>query len=47
MVTYLSKQEAPDANPKVIQQIYLTGNLECTGLFFIIRQVKESILDFS
>ena len=43
----LSKQQALDADPKAIQQINFTGNLEkkCK-IFFIIEKAKETILDF-
>ena len=44
----LSKQQALDANPKAIQQINFTGNLDRprqTTLFFIIEEAKETILD--
>ena len=46
----LSKQRALDANPKAIQKINFTANLdrtENTTMFFIIEEAKESILDFS
>ena len=46
----LSKQRALDANPKAIQKINFTPNLdrtENTTMFFIIEEAKESILDFS
>ena len=48
----LSKQEALDTDPKAIQQINLTGNLEReqnanTTLFFIIEEAKETVLNFS
>ena len=44
----LSKQQALDANPKAIQQIHFTGNLEENAtMFFIIEEAKETILDFS
>ena len=39
-----------DADPKVMQQINFTGNLEQDGntaMLFIIEEVKETILDFS
>ena len=38
-----------DADPKVIQQIDFTVNLERAGnktMFLIIEEVKETILDF-
>ena len=46
----LSKQQALDADPKAMQQIYFTGNLDSgsqTAMYFIIEEVKETILDFS
>ena len=44
----LSKQQALDADPKVIQQINFTGNLEQqVTIFFIIEEAKETVLDFS
>ena len=46
----LSKQQALDADPKAIQQINFTGNLERDNgaiMFFIIEKVKETILDFT
>ena len=45
----LSKQQGLDTDPKAIQQINFTGNLDGNNnrlLFFIIEEVKESILDF-
>ena len=47
---YLSKQQALDADPKAIQQINFTVNLNQRGgttIFFIIEQANETILDFS
>ena len=49
---HLSKQQALDADPKAIQQINFTGNLDRnpvanTTMFFIIEKAKETILDFS
>ena len=49
IATYLSRQQALDADPKVIQQITFTANLEREGnttMFFIIEEAKETILDF-
>ena len=46
----LSKQEALDADPKAIQQINFTANLDRGGnttMFFIIEETKETTLDFS
>ena len=50
IATDLSKQQALDTDTKVIQQNNFTGNLDGNNdrlLFFIIEEVKESILDFS
>ena len=46
----LSKQQALDADPRAIQQINFTANLDRVGnttMFFIIEQAKETGLDFS
>ena len=46
----LSKQQALDADPRAIQQINFTANLdrdEGATIFFIIDQAKETVLDFS
>ena len=46
----LSKQQALDADPKAIQQINFTGNLERAGdtrIYFILEEAKETVLDFS
>ena len=46
----LSKQQALDADPKAIQQINFTGNLDRavnTRVYFILEEAKETILDFS
>ena len=46
----LSKQQALDVDPKAIQQINFTANLdreENTTMFFIIEEAKETILHFS
>ena len=46
----LSKQQALDADPKAIHQINFIENLDREGnttIFFIIEEVKETILDFS
>ena len=50
MTIDLSKQQALDADPKAIQQINFTANLDLDGnttIFFIIEETKETILDFS
>ena len=46
----LSKQQALDADPRAIQQINFTANLDRAGnarVYFIIEEAKETILDFS
>ena len=46
----LSKQQALDADPRAIQQINFTANLERAGntrAYFILEEAKETILDFS
>ena len=44
----LSKQQALYADPKAIQQINFTGNLENQStMFFIIEKAKETVLYFS
>ena len=45
----LSKQDALDADLKLIKQINFTGNLKhdwITQMLFILEEVKETILDF-
>ena len=45
----LSKQQALDADPRAIQQINFTANLDRAGnttMFFIIEEAKETVLDF-
>ena len=45
----LSKQQKLAADPKGVQKINFTGNLEedNTTMFFIIEEVKETVLNFS
>ena len=46
----LSKQKALDFDPKAIQQINFTGNLDRAGntrVYFILEEAKETVLDFS
>ena len=46
----LSKQQAPDADPKAMQQVNFTGNLTGNNnrlMFFILEKAKESSLDVS
>ena len=50
IATDLSKQQALNADPKAIQQIYFTANLDRDGnttMFSNIEEAKETILDFS
>ena len=45
----LRKQQALDADPRVIQQINFTANLDCSNnrrIFFILEKSEESVLDF-
>ena len=47
---YLSKQQALDADPRAIQQINCTANLDRadnTRIYFILEEAKETILGFS
>ena len=46
----LRKKQALDANPRAIQQINYTANLDRAGntrIYFILEEAKETILDFS
>ena len=46
----LSEQQALDVDPRAIQQINFTGDLDKAGntiIFFIIEEAKETVLDFS
>ena len=50
IATDLSKQQTLDANPRAIQQINFTANLDRAGnttVFSIIEEAKETVLDFS
>ena len=45
----LSKQQALDADPRAIQQINFTPNLDRAGntrIFFILEEAKKTILEF-
>ena len=45
-----SKQQALDADPKAIQQINFTANLDRannTRFYFILEEVKETVFEFS
>ena len=46
----LNKHEAIDVDPRAIQQINFTANLDRTGnktMLFIIEEAKENVFDFS
>ena len=46
----LSKQQALDADPRAIQQINFTVNLDIDGntrFYFILEEVKETVFEFS
>ena len=46
----LSKQQALDADPRAIQQIKFTANLDRAGnrrIYFILEEAKETIPNFS
>ena len=50
IVIDLSKQQALDSDPRSIQEINITVNLDRAGnttMFFIIKEGKENVLDFS
>ena len=50
MIVDLSKQQALDADPRAIQQINFTANLDRAGntrVYFILEEAKETVLDFS
>ena len=46
---YLSREQALDANPKAIQQINFTANLDRpkkTTFYFILEEAKETVFEF-
>ena len=46
----LSKQQVLDADPRVIQQINFTANLDRAGnrrIYFILEEAKETVFKFS
>ena len=49
IVLDLGKHQARDVDPKAIQQIKFTGNLDWTGntMFFVLEEGKKTIMDFS
>ena len=49
-VVDLNKQQALDSDPKAIQKIKFTANLDTAGntrIYFILGEAKETVLDFS
>ena len=45
-----SKQQALDSDPRAIEQINFTANLDRAGntrVYFILEEAKDTILDFS
>ena len=50
IVIDLSKQQVLDADPKAIQQINFTENLDRAGntrFYFILEEAKETVFEFS
>ena len=50
MIIDLSKQLELDADPRAIQQINFTANLDRVGnttMSFIIEEAKETVIEFS
>ena len=50
IVVHLSKQQALDADPKAIQKINFTANLDKVGntrFYFILEEAKETVSEFS
>ena len=50
IVIDLSKQQALDADPRAIQQINFTANLDRAGntrFYFILEEAKETVFEFS
>ena len=46
----LSKQQALDADPRAIHETNFSANVDRAGntrIYFILQEVKETILDFS
>ena len=46
----LSKQQGLDADPKAIQQINFTANLDRAGnsrFYFVLEEAKETVFEFS
>ena len=50
IAVYLSKQQVLDVDPRAIQQINFTANLDRAGdkrIYFILEEAKETVLGFS
>ena len=50
IAVYLSKQEILNSDPRAIQQINFTANLDRAGntrIYFILEEAKEAILNFA
>ena len=50
IATVLNMQQALDSDPRAIQQINFTANLDRRGntrIYFILEEAKETIIDFS
>ena len=49
IAVYLSKQQVLDADPKAIQQINFTANLDraSTKFYLILEETKETVFEFS
>ena len=46
----LSEQQGLDADPKAIQQLSITANLDRAGntrIYFILEEAKETVFEFS
>ena len=46
----LNKQQVLDADPRAIQQINFTANLDREGnktIFFVIEEAKETVFEFT
>ena len=46
----LSKKQAVDADPRAIQEINFTANLDRAGntrIYFILEEAKETLLNFA
>ena len=49
IIVDLSKQETLDADPKAVQKINFTANLDRAGnsrIYFILEEAKETVFEF-